>query len=68
VLEHDGAFRVLHVLVQAHAGAALPQDARQRRLAHFKWFPTKIRAVELQQAEGMEAPDEKSAEAAAVMR
>ena len=59
---------MLAVLFEAYPVAALPQDARQRRLAHFKWFPTKIRAVELQQAEGMEAPDEKSAEAAAVMR
>jgi hypothetical protein len=35
VLEYQGALGMLQVLVQAHAVAALVQDARQRRLAHL---------------------------------
>ena len=42
MLEHSQPAVVLAVLLEAYPVAALPQDARQRRLAHFKWFPTKI--------------------------
>jgi hypothetical protein len=32
LLEQDGSLGVLHILIQADTGAALPQDARQRSL------------------------------------
>ena len=35
MLEHDGALRVLQVLVEAHPVAALSQDAGQSCLAHL---------------------------------
>jgi hypothetical protein len=41
--------RVLKMLVQTHAVAALPQDAGQRRLAHLDRFRSQIRAVQLDQ-------------------
>ena len=53
-LLHNSALRVLKMLVQAHAGAALPQDARQRRPAHLDRLPPKVIAVQLQQVEGVE--------------
>ena len=54
MLENDGALRVFEVLVEAHTWSALPQDACQRRLSHLDRFPTQVRAVELQQIEGVE--------------
>jgi hypothetical protein len=33
---------------------ALAKDASQRRLAHLNRFPPKVRAVQLQQVEGVE--------------
>jgi hypothetical protein len=40
------------MLVQAHSGKALSQDACQRGLAGFDWLSPHIKAVHLQQVEG----------------
>jgi hypothetical protein len=45
---------MLKVLVQAHSGTALAQDARQRRLAHLDRFSAQVCAVQLQQVEGIQ--------------
>jgi hypothetical protein len=45
VLEHDGAFRMLQVLIQAHAVPSLLQDARQRGLANLDRLSPKVRPV-----------------------
>ena len=40
------------MLVQAHSGKALSQDACQRGLAGLDWLSPHIEAVQLQQIEG----------------
>jgi hypothetical protein len=45
---------MFQVLVQPHAGTALAQDAGERRLAHLERLAPQIRAVQLQQVEGVE--------------
>ena len=54
VLENRQAAVVRQVLVQADAGPALPQDAGQRRLADLDRLAPQVRAVQLQQVEGVE--------------
>ena len=55
VLEHNGALRVLQVLVQTHPRSALAQDAGERRLAHFDRLAPQVCAVQLQEeVEGIE--------------
>jgi hypothetical protein len=51
VLEHSQPAVVLQMLVEAHAVAALTQDAGQRRLANFDWLAAHVDAVQLQQVE-----------------
>jgi len=46
--------RVLQVFIQAHAVPGLAQDARQRRLADLDRLPPQVRAVQLQQVEGIQ--------------
>ena len=48
------AFRVRQVLVEAQARPALTQDARERRLPRLDRLAPQIRAVELEQVEGVE--------------
>jgi hypothetical protein len=48
VLEHNGALRVLQVLVEPHTRSALAQDADQRGLANLDRLPSKIAAVQLE--------------------
>ena len=45
---------VLEVLVEAHAQPALAQNAGQRRLAHLQRLTAQIRAVQIEQVEGIE--------------
>ena len=45
---------MLQVFIQAHAVPGLAQDARQRRLADLDRLPPQVRAVELQQVEGIQ--------------
>jgi hypothetical protein len=52
VLEHDCALGVRNMLVQAHAGQALPDNASQGRLAGLDWLASHVDAVQLQQVEG----------------
>src|SRR4029079_13150228 len=47
----EGALWVLQVLVQTNTRPALPQHARQRRLAYLNRLPPKIRPVQLKQVE-----------------
>jgi hypothetical protein len=54
VLKHREPAVVLQLLVQAHAVAAFPQDAGQRRLAYLDGLPAEVRAVQLKQVEGVE--------------
>jgi hypothetical protein len=54
VLEDRQAVWVLQVLIQAHAGTALTQDACQRGLAHLDRLSAQVGAVQLQQVEGLE--------------
>ena len=54
MLEDDGALLVFEVLVQAHTWPALSQDACQRRLAHLDRLPPQVRAIQLQEVEGVE--------------
>ena len=48
------AFLVRQVLVEAQARPALTQDARERRLPRLDRLAPQIRAVELEQVEGVE--------------
>jgi hypothetical protein len=54
VLEDRDAVRVIQVLVEPHAWAALAQDAGQRRLANFERLSAQVCAVQLQKIEGVE--------------
>jgi hypothetical protein len=54
VLKNDHALRMFKVFVQPLARSGLPQDACQRRLADFERLAPQIRAVQLQQIEGVE--------------
>ena len=45
---------VLEVLVEAHAQPALAQNAGQRHLAHLQRLTAQIRAVQIEQVEGIE--------------
>jgi hypothetical protein len=51
--EHNGTLRVFYMLVQTHTRPALPQDARQRRLAHLDRLPPEVSPVQLQQINGI---------------
>jgi hypothetical protein len=54
VLENGQAAVVRQVLVQANAGTALAQDARQCRLAHLDRLSAQVVTIQLQQVEGVE--------------
>ena len=54
MLENGQAAVVRQVLVQANAGTALAQDARQCRLADLDGLAPQVRPVQLQQIEGVE--------------
>ena len=54
MLKNRQAAVVLQVLVQPHPGTDLAQDAGERRLADLERLAPQIRAVELQQVEGVE--------------
>jgi hypothetical protein len=54
VLEDDVALGMLQVLVQADTWSALAEDARQRRFAHFDRLSPEVRAVQLQEVEGVQ--------------
>ena len=47
MLEYNGALRVLQVLVQPQAWAALAQDARQRRLSRLERLAAQVGADQL---------------------
>ena len=64
VPEDDIALRVLQVLVQPQAWAALAQDARQRRLSRLERLAAQVGAVQLEQVEGIEEGDRLVAAAA----
>jgi hypothetical protein len=54
MLEDRDAAVVLKVFIQAHAVAAFPQDAGQRRLANLDRLAAQVRAIQLQQVKGVQ--------------
>jgi hypothetical protein len=54
VAEHHITLRVLEVIIQRDARAALAQDAGERRLADLDRLPPQVRAIQLQQVEGVQ--------------
>ena len=54
MLENRQPAVVLQVLVEAQAGSALAQDARQCRLANLDRLAPQVRAIQLQQVEAVQ--------------
>jgi hypothetical protein len=54
VLEDNGPFGVVKVLVQAHTWSTLAQDAGKRRLANLERLLAQVLAVQLQEVKGVQ--------------